>query len=261
MILFHKYHGTGNDFVIIDDREESFDINNNELVAQMCNRRFGIGADGLILLRNHDHYDFQMVYFNADGNESSMCGNGGRCIVAFAYKLGLFKESCTFMAIDGLHEASINDGEVKLQMKDVDAISLLDKDYVMNTGSPHYVKFVDDAFAVDVDVEGAKIRYNDTYMQEGINVNFVSLSKEGINVTTYERGVEAETYSCGTGVTACAIAFAASQNEGLSSVSITTKGGKLKVYINYNGQRATEVYLEGGTTFVYQGSYVPNVFI
>ncbi len=205
-IAFVKYQGTGNDFVMIDDREKTFP-QAQKIIAKLCDRRFGIGADGLILLQNAEGFDFKMVYFNADGNPSTMCGNGGRCLVHFATSLGIIQHTAQFLAVDGPHEATISDNRVSLKMADVSKITFDGDDAVLDTGSPHYVRFVEDAMEVDVFTEGRKIRHGKAYDEEGINVNFVSLSRNGIAVTTFERGVENETLSCGTGVTAAALAY------------------------------------------------------
>ncbi len=248
---FFKYQGTGNDFVIIDNRNLDFK-KNTENVAQLCDRRFGIGADGLILLENDDHSDFKMVYYNSDGNESTMCGNGGRCIVAFAHFLKIFETKTTFQAIDGLHQAEIKDGIVKLKMINVETISRDQDAYVTNTGSPHFVAYVENLKEYNVYENGNKIRNSATYAQEGINVNFVEQTGENqIFVRTYERGVEDETYSCGTGVTACALTFMLEHST--SEVSVKTLGGNLKVYAEKQNTSFENIWLEGPAKQVFSG--------
>jgi diaminopimelate epimerase len=253
---FSKYHGTGNDFILIDDRSESFDISNTHLIEKMCSRRFGIGADGLILLREKDDFDFEMVYFNSDGNQSSMCGNGGRCIVHFAHSLGLFDSECTFLAIDGAHNAKVIDKDiVKLKMGNVDNIERDGEAYVLNTGSPHFVKKVNDVNQIDIRKEGALIRYSEAYAKDGINVNFLECIEGGINVATYERGVEDETYSCGTGVTAGALAIHEMYADTYPSpVQIHTKGGELLVFFTKIGDnKYSDIWLQGPAKKTFKG--------
>lgn len=248
---FYKYQGTGNDFVMIDNRDLSFNKDKN-LIAQLCDRRFGIGGDGLILLENDEDTDFRMVYFNSDGGESTMCGNGGRCLVAFAHFLKIFDKKCTFNAIDGLHEAEINNGIVKLKMINVSEIQRDEDNFVLNTGSPHFVQYVSDIENFDVYFNGNKIRNSENYKKEGINVNFVEeISDNELFVRTYERGVEDETYSCGTGVTASALSYLQSKNIG--EVKIKTLGGNLKVYADKNENGFSNIWLEGPAKQVFSG--------
>ncbi len=250
---FTKYHGTGNDFIMIDDRSERFDESDVELIAAMCSRRFGIGADGLILLRNEVGYDFKMVYFNSDGRQSSMCGNGGRCLIQFAHSLSVFENRCVFLAIDGDHLGEVlSDGTIKLKMGDVSSISRQGDDFVLDTGSPHYVQFSDDLQEKNIKEDGAEIRFSDQYVANGINVNFIELNEGILHVATYERGVEDETYSCGTGVTASAIV--AHENNALQSpISIKTKGGSLKVHLQKEGGIYRDIWLEGPAVSVFEG--------
>jgi len=258
-IPFHKYQGAGNDFVMVDNRAGVFpDAGDIAFIERLCDRRFGIGADGLILLENAPGFDFRMVYFNADGRESSMCGNGGRCIVAFAKHLGIIGEHCRFIAIDGPHEAWMTTPDwVELKMSDVAAVrQTSDGDYVLNTGSPHYVQFVDQLDALPVAELGRKIRYSATFQAEGINVNFVETTETGIVVATYERGVEDETLSCGTGVTAAAIAsYLKNPKAGNTEVPIETKGGKLRVRFKPTESRFEEVWLCGPAVRVFEGLF------
>ncbi|MDP4183701.1 MAG: diaminopimelate epimerase [Bacteroidota bacterium] len=255
-IHFYKYQGAGNDFVLIDNRNHQFDGSNNKLVNQMCDRRFGIGADGLMLLENHDTLDFTMRYFNSDGREASMCGNGGRCIVAFAKRLGLINHSTAFMAVDGEHEASIDEKElVNLRMIDVKQIEIGDDYYFLNTGSPHYVRFVDDINTINVVEEGKKVRYNDRFRAEGTNVNFVEIVGNSIKVFTYERGVEDETLACGTGITASAICAGIKTNQTKASFPVLAKGGNLEVSFEKAGEGFTNIYLKGPATYVFEGEF------
>ncbi|CAN5845805.1 diaminopimelate epimerase [soil metagenome] len=252
---FYKYEGTGNDFILFDDRENSFDAFNVKLIAHLCDRRFGIGADGLMLLRNKQGYDFEMVYFNSDGNASSMCGNGGRCISRFALDIGAIKKhEITFLAVDGEHKSIIGPETVKLKMNDVSEIEKGKDFFYMNTGSPHYVTFNNKGRVMDVVTEGKNIRNSDRFVKEGTNVNFVALDNGAIFVRTYERGVEDETLSCGTGVTACALAAAL---EGVASTNekclVSTRGGNLSVHFKREGNDFTNVWLEGPATFVFKG--------
>ena len=254
MIKFYKYQGTGNDFVMIDNRNLSFPKNDIQLINKMCDRRFGIGADGLILLENDAELDFKMVYYNSDGNESTMCGNGGRCLVAFAHFLGVFRDKARFNAIDGLHEAEIKQNIVKLKMIDVEEIKVVDKDYVLNTGSPHFVRYIDDVVHFDVYKNGFEIRNSHPYKKEGINVNFISkISENELFVRTYERGVEDETYSCGTGVTASCLTLM--KNTEFSEVLVKTLGGNLKVYAEKHNDGFVNIWLEGAAEQVFEGSF------
>ncbi len=253
-IEFYKYQGTGNDFVMIDNRQGNFSKNNTKLIHKLCDRRFGIGADGLILLENDATCDFKMVYFNADGNESTMCGNGGRCLVAFAKFLGLIKTEASFMAIDGMHTAHIKDDEVRLQMTHVDAIRSHEDYTVLDTGSPHYVTKVEDVATINIDKEGAAIRYSDAFKGDGINVNFVTkLSSDTFKVRTYERGVEGETLSCGTGVTAVALAMHYIGETEKNLVKLEVEGGRLEVAFTKNGQGYADVWLIGKAKQVFKG--------
>ncbi len=257
-IPFKKYQGTGNDFVIIDQRETKYlKLNRDEkLVAQICDRRFGVGADGLMLLENCEGYDFKMVYFNADGNQSTMCGNGGRCLVHFAMSVGIIKDEYSFIAIDGPHQAKITDHNwVELQMIDVDTFQKNGNDYVLDTGSPHYVQKVTDFENFDVYKSGYAIRNSETFKKEGINVNFIQFQNEVLNVATYERGVEDETLSCGTGVTASVMSYALEHLEdGEVAINVDTKGGKLKVLCDKNDGKFTNVWLCGPATPVFEGT-------
>jgi diaminopimelate epimerase len=256
MILsFSKYHGTGNDFILVDDRSKTFPADNAELIAHLCDRRFGIGADGLMLLRNHPDYDFEMVYFNADGNMSSMCGNGGRCISRFAADIGaITKDHIQFLAIDGMHEAIIGPQTIKLKMKDVEEVEAGEGFFWLDTGSPHYVKLEMNVAELDVYSKGRKIRYNDRFAKEGTNVNFVEAGPDGIFVRTYERGVEDETFSCGTGVTACALVASLVGVAGAAkSCKVKTRGGNLLVHFEKNGKGFKNIWLEGPATYVYKG--------
>lgn len=253
-LQFSKYQGTGNDFVMIDNRLQIFP-KNTALIKKLCDRRFGIGADGLLLLENDSETDFKMVYYNSDGNESSMCGNGGRSIVAFAKKLGIVDSETTFMAIDGAHFATIDATEtVALQMKNVDEIKI-ESDYVfMNTGSPHHVELVSDLKNVDVKNEGAKIRYSDLYGNAGSNVNFVAqINPDTFAVRTYERGVEDETLSCGTGVTAVALAMFATGKTTSQNVHLNVEGGSLTVTFKEKENKFADIFLIGPATFVFSG--------
>lgn len=252
-MTFYKYHGTGNDFILFDNREGDIYLS-REQVAHLCNRRFGIGADGLMLLEHADGYDFRMVYYNSDGGESTMCGNGGRCITAFARHLGIIASIADFVAIDGPHTATIReDGLISLHMKDVNEMEINEDYTILNTGSPHYVISVRDVKNASVYTVGKKIRNQPEFQPNGINVNFVQPMNGRLSVRTYERGVEDETLSCGTGVTAAAIA-ATGNAKGRFKTAIETPGGSLEVsFTKHTAHAATEVVLTGPAVFVFKG--------
>jgi diaminopimelate epimerase len=254
IIEFYKYQGTGNDFIMIDDREKEFDLTENDLIAALCERRMGIGADGLILLREHGTLDFEMIYFNADGKQSSMCGNGGRCIIAFAQMLEMIDDETTFMAIDGEHKGRLMDDGIYLQMQDVKKIKGVGDGLVLNTGSPHYIEMVDDLDNLDVNKEGRKIRNSAPFKKEGINVNFV-LDANELQLRTYERGVEAETLSCGTGVVATAIAMHYANCIEETLVNVKTKGGELTVSFEEFNSGYRNIWLSGEASMVFAGEF------
>ena len=252
-INFYKYQGTGNDFVMVDNRKLTFPAEDEALVKHLCDRRMGVGADGLILLQDHPDYDFQMVYYNADGRLGSMCGNGARCTVRFARNLGVIEDVAHFLAADGEHQASVERELINLKMNDVAAVEKIGEDHYLNTGSPHYVRFVDDLENLDVYAEGKAIRYNDRFKEVGTNVNFVQrLSENEIFVRTYERGVEDETLSCGTGVTACALVASIAGFQ--SPVKVKTLGGNLEVAFEREADGAFgDIYLIGPAKQVFTG--------
>lgn len=255
---FYKYQGAGNDFVMIDNRKNNFPKNDKELIVKLCKRHFGIGSDGLILIEKSSTNDFYMEFFNPDGSQS-FCGNGSRCAVLFAHHIGIIKKECTFNSKNGVNSAEIvAQDEVKLRMFDV-AIHTIQKesdDWVIQTGSPHYVHFQNDIDSIDIVSEAHKIRYNETYKEKGINVNFVELDakeKNTISVRTYERGVEDETLACGTGVTACAIAYNLYENSNSNEVIVNAKGGQLKVSFEKDSNHYSNIFLQGPAKFVYKG--------
>jgi diaminopimelate epimerase len=256
MILFYKYHGAGNDFIIIDNRHDFFKAD-KKTISWLCDRKFGIGADGLILMQNKKSFDFDMRYFNSDGGEGTMCGNGGRCIVSFAHLLGIFDKTTRFHAVDGEHKAEIikhkgTESIIKLKMADVKTIKPFGNDYFMNTGSPHFVTFSSKVKTLDVFNDGKALRYDERFKPEGANINFVQVMKNKLFVRTYERGVENETLSCGTGATASALAY--SVKTGVDSpINIDTAGGKLKVYFKKNKNSFSEIWLEGPARLVFSG--------
>lgn len=255
-IEFYKYQGTGNDFVMIDNRAGIFPKENTELVAHLCDRRFGVGADGLILLDTDADTDFRMVYYNSDGNLSSMCGNGGRCLVAFAKKLNIIQNETTFIASDGLHYATVSEENiVSLQMIDVTEIKNTSEYSFLNTGSPHHVQLVADLENYNVKENGATIRYGDLYGKEGSNVNFVKkINENTFSLRTYERGVEGETLACGTGATAVAIAMNANGQTNFNAINLNVEGGKLAVSFDIENGKYTNVFLKGPAEFVYKGT-------
>ncbi len=253
-IQFYKYQGTGNDFVMIDDRNNQFDKSNHQLVALLCDRKFGVGADGLILIRNHADYDFEMIYFNADGHEGSMCGNGGRAIVRFAHDLGVIGNETRFIAVDGEHLASVTLENISLKMSNVSTVEDVKGFFFMDTGSPHYVEFLnEDLTKTDVFTKGKAIRYNERFKEVGTNVNFVErLAENSLYVRTYERGVEDETLSCGTGVTACALASSYLGEK--SPIAIKTLGGNLSISFEKKDNGFENIYLTGPAQKVFEGS-------
>jgi diaminopimelate epimerase len=255
MIDFYKYQGTGNDFIILDNRLGNFTQLTSVEIAFLCNRRFGIGADGLMLLQLKEGYDFEMVYYNADGAEGSMCGNGGRCLVAFAKRMNVIEKSARFLATDGFHEAILKEKDwVELKMKDVTAIEKTADHSILNTGSPHYIKWDTDVKNTDVFTEGRRIRNSPPFLANGINVNFVQVHSSHLSVRTYERGVEAETLSCGTGVTAAAIA-ASDETTGPQEKKVETSGGELNVKFNKRSDTSFDhIWLCGPAKFVFSGS-------
>lgn len=255
-LQFDKYQGTGNDFIMLDNTNGQHDNLSIAQVQKLCQRKFGIGADGLILLQKHPELDFEMIYFNADGTQS-FCGNGARCAVAYAGKLGLLTSPKTcFLAIDGIHEAWLCEQEVRLKMSDVGPIESLQDAYVVHTGSPHYILLDDNHTHEHVLEIGRSIRYNDLFRLEGINVNLMAFQEKGIQVATYERGVEDETLSCGTGVTAASLVYALLQQIQEGKVQVQTKGGSLMVeWLMRPDQSFTAVYLTGPTEHVYNGKY------
>ncbi|TRX33740.1 diaminopimelate epimerase [Flavobacterium sp. ZT3R18] len=252
---FYKYQGAGNDFVMIDNRSGFFPKENIQLIAHLCDRRFGIGGDGLILLENDSDTDFKMVYYNSDGNQSSMCGNGGRCLVAFAKDLEVIEDKTTFIATDGLHHASFEDnGVVSLQMIDVPTITIKNDHTFLNTGSPHHVQMVEDLEHYNIKENGAAIRYGELYGAAGSNINFVKkIDDTTFRLRTYERGVEDETLACGTGATAVAIAMNATGQTAATTVNVNVEGGKLVVSFDKNQNGFTNVFLKGPAEFVFKG--------
>jgi len=259
-ILFSKFHGAGNDFVIIDNRDSNIQLSANQ-IQWLCNRNLGIGADGLILMELSGNGSLFMRYHNTDGNEASMCGNGGRCAGAWAVTEGITKTSLTFDASDGKHEAEIeylHNGlyNVKLTMHDVTDFRELKDGFFADTGSPHVVKFVGEPDAVNVLKEGKSIRYDQQFQPGGVNVNFAAIEGDRIRVRSYERGVEAETLSCGTGVTATAIAAMLKTGSDRSEWTMITRGGTLKVYATFNDSCFEDVVLEGPAQFVFKGEII-----
>ena len=255
MLQFFKYHGAGNDFIMVDNRNGSFDKTNLQLVRNLCHRHFGIGSDGLILIENHPELDFTMVFFNPDGSQS-FCGNASRCAIAFAKRLGIIENKCTFLSTDGVHEGVyVSDDEIHLKMHDVEQIEIGENYYLINTGSPHFIRFVDDLENIDVYTEGKKIRYSERFKQEGINVNFVQkITDASIAIRTYERGVENETLACGTGIVAAALASHLMLNS-TNQLNIKARGGDLLVKFNSEGNnRFSNLWLIGSTRLVFEGN-------
>ena len=252
-LVCYKYQGTGNDFIIVDNREQHIQLSTAQ-IKSLCDRRFGIGADGFMLLELAPNVDFKMVYYNSDGNESSMCGNGGRCIVAFAKKLSVISNTATFLAIDGIHEAEIQEDYVSLKMNDVKNIEVGEDYFYLNTGSPHYVKVVTNINELDVFEEGKKIRYSPRFFEEGTNVNFIEKQQDELMVRTYERGVEDETLSCGTGVTAAAlVACLTNMSTTKNNCIIKTLGGLLNIkFDKVLDSTFYNIWLEGAALFVFK---------
>lgn len=255
-IGFNKYQGTGNDFIIIDNRDDLFNPEDHTLINKLCDRRFGIGADGLILVARSSEYDFEMIYFNSDGFKGTMCGNGGRCAADFAVRKGIAGNKLRFTAADGVHDALSENGLIRLKMNDVKDIKTVKGSYFINTGSPHYVVFTSGLDKIDVPGEGKKIRWSVDFQPGGTNVNFVEIQDNGIFVRTFERGVEDETLSCGTGVTASAIASVLSGHFVSGPVNVTTKGGNLTVGFDVMEDRISNIWLSGPATFVFEGSII-----
>ena len=256
-IEFYKYHGNGNDFIIVDNRSSHLKPDRTR-IAFLCARHSGIGADGLMLLENQSGFDFSLKYFNSDGNESTMCGNGGRCMTAFANELGIINKKAGFAAIDGYHEAEILSQHgaeciVRLKMKDTRPGQKFEDGYFIDTGSPHFVKYVPDVAAINVIAEGRVLRNDRRFAPGGCNVNFVEMSSVGIKVRTYERGVEKETLSCGTGVTASALITAFVNKDNIGFYSVNTSGGEFNVHFHQSDSEFTEIYLEGPVVFVFKG--------
>jgi diaminopimelate epimerase len=258
LVHFSIYHGTGNDFVMIDGRRLEGPVFGTTLIQKLCERRFGIGADGLIILEESSTFDFTMRYFNADGHEGTMCGNGGRCIAAFASRLGITGKHSRFEGIDGIHEAAILDhGEIRLKLADVAAVKRLDDGYLLDTGSPHFVHFVSKLAALDVEREGKRIRHEPRFGGAGVNVNFVERGQAPgeISVRTFERGVEGETWSCGTGVAASAISACFDTGADNQSYKVHTRGGELKVTFSREANgNYTRIFLTGPASHVYDGT-------
>lgn len=256
MLNFLKYQGAGNDFVMVDNRDGSYDSLTISHIQKVCDRRFGIGADGLIKINSSPSADFEVDYYNADGTKS-FCGNGARCAVAFVRSLGLIKETYSFFAIDGLHEAFMKDHLVHLKMNDVADFSKDGENYILHTGSPHFVQKVSNVDEMDVRLSGREIRMSPRYRQEGINVNFIqTLAPNCLRIRTYERGVEDETLSCGTGITAAALVHAIDCNlYGTCAVDLKAQGGDLNVTFNREETGAfSEIWLIGPAEFVFSGS-------
>ncbi|WP_420388228.1 diaminopimelate epimerase [Roseivirga sp.] len=250
-ISFYKYQGTGNDFVMIDNRQHVFDKKNLSLVTSLCDRRFGIGADGVILIEESEEADFEMVYFNPDGSQS-LCGNGSRCAVMFARFLGMIKDETEFMAIDGLHYARVEDDKVFLKMHDVNSFERIADDYLIDTGSPHYIRYTEDTQSLDPVAEGRAVRYSDRFAEKGVNVNFLEkVDEHTLKIRTYERGVEGETLSCGTGCTAAAISLGIQHD--IDSVSLLAMGGELRVDFKKTNNSFTDIFLIGPAKAVFQG--------
>lgn len=256
LFYFYKYHGNGNDFIIADNRNHSFPKANQALIKKLCDRNFGIGADGLMLLEDEKGYDFHMRYFNSDGREGSMCGNGGRCIVHFARELGIIEITAKFSGVDGPHKAKIDDrGMVHLKMLDVEQIIKDREAYILNTGSPHYIVFIDNVSGVNVVEEGREIRNRRQFKQEGINVNFAEPAGDMIRIRTYERGVEDETMACGTGSVAVALCSVIESGLNRNTVMIETKGGLLEVRFRQTGRTTfRDIWLTGPAKLVFKGS-------
>jgi diaminopimelate epimerase len=253
-IQFYKYQGTGNDFILVEDWDGKKERALEGMIAHYCDRRFGIGADGFIFIQKRIGYDFYMRYYNSDGKISSMCGNGGRCIIALADYLGIIEKKASFLAVDGPHTGYIEDDIINLMMSDVSQIKEQGEDFVLDTGSPHFIRFVKDYKDIDVNKKGAGIRYSEPYSQNGINVNFVELDEDQIFVATYERGVEGETLSCGTGVTAAALATKVYRPQQFNNtIKVSTKGGALQVKFNYSNDVFTDVWLCGPAVYSFEG--------
>lgn len=254
---FVKYHGTGNDFILIEDSDGRWEYYlNRESIAQLCHRHTGIGADGLMLLQRTGGYDFRMVYYNSDGGESTFCGNGSRCLVAFAHELGWVGEEAWFVASDGDHEARvIRPDQISVHMRSIAKIHPHGPGVVLDSGSPHYVTWVADLDDMDLVAEAHRIRYAPEFQQEGVNVNFIEEHPEGLRIRTYERGVEGETLSCGTGVTAAAIAWAQRfSDEGNDSQKVMTRGGDLTVEWERGHYGFRHIWLTGPAKKVFQGA-------
>lgn len=252
IVEFSKYQGAGNDFIIVDCRKNELALSEKN-IAFLCHRRFGIGADGLMTIHNSDVADFDMKYYNSDGKEASMCGNGGRCIALFAVKNNIATKKMIFSAIDGLHSAIVTDNEVNLAMSDVNKIIELQDGYFLNTGSPHFVKIVEDIEKVDVYTEGKALADDKRFAPLRTNVNFIEISKDKIKVATYERGVEDETLACGTGTVASAIVLYKYHYTKKMPVIMHAKGGVLKVSFVVSDNRFTDIILSGPAEIVFKG--------
>jgi len=254
MINFYKYHGAGNDFILIDNRNAQFTGDKISFAKKWCNRRFGVGSDGVIFIENGESVDFVMDFYNPDGSQS-FCGNGSRCAVAFAEKLKIFtSNNCSFEAIDGVHEASIVAEQIKVQMNDVAQVTQIDSDFFIHTGSPHYISYCSQDDKRDIITYGRDIRYSERYKEEGTNVNLVEeLNPRAIRIRTYERGVENETFACGTGATAAALSLAYKNHSTEGVIDVGVKGGDLSVYFVQENGTFRNVYLEGPAKFVFKG--------
>lgn len=254
-INFHKYQGTGNDFVMLDNLDGKYNHLTVDQIQLICDRRFGIGADGLICINKHENYAFEIDYSNSDGSKS-FCGNGARCSVAFATSLGIDCESITFLAFDGEHQAKLTQKTIAIEMQNVIEVKEISGDFELNTGSPHYIRFIENSEIINIVDFGKKVRYSENYQENGINVNLVRQNGKHLNVETYERGVEDETLSCGTGVTAAAIACAYKEKQlGFNEYEITVKGGKLKVsFVAEDNLSCTNIWLSGPAEFVFKGT-------
>ncbi len=254
LITFNKYQGAGNDFIIIDNRTNSFNPDDSKLINKLCDRRFGIGADGLILVSDFKNADYEMKYFNSDGRLGSMCGNGGRCTAHFAAKHGIADTKQKFMAYDGFHQAFIENDTVRLQMSDINEYRIVNGNYFIDTGSPHYIVFTEDIDKLDVFREGGKLRWSSEFAPGGTNVNFVQILDNGLYIRTFERGVEDETLACGTGITASAIASVLKGHFDTPPVRVKARGGNLSVDFTVKGEKITNIWLTGPATFVFEGT-------